>query len=306
MKSFRSAILMLTAVSALAISVSAQDQSTPAPAPAPAPAPVQGGSNAAQQQTPQFERQRPIRAANMTGKVGEVTEAAPDHYMIRTSAKESYRINITEHTRIVGGAGHIRQTPPPPTGEAAANVPSRAPQGGMVPSTIPASAIVAGDYITTVGEVDPASPNTVNASMIAKLDEERVKQLKEREAEFGKSWLSGRITAISGTTITLNGSVDGAPHNILVDENTSLMQRRDPATLADFHVGDMIRVDGTGTQGSDFHATKVSAMNGRMLNGIGVSGSHGGTGTPSPAWQAPAPMAVPAPLPPPAPAQTPQ
>lgn len=294
MKSLRLAALMLTAVSVVGISATAQEQAAPV---AQQPAP-----QAAQQPTPQFEHQRPMRAANMAGKQGQVKEATGDYYVIVTSAHETYRINITEHTRIVGGPGHVRQPAPAPSQEGA-GAPSKVTQGGMVPATISPADIVVGDYITTVGELDAASPNTINASMIAKLDPERVKEMQAREAEFGKSWLSGKITAITGSKVTIAGSVDGQPHTVLVDEKTSIIQRRDPIPLTDLHVGDIVRIDGTGTPGTDFHAAKISAMGGRMGGGAGM-GPRNFQGGPSsaptnapqqgPASGQPAPMPAPA------------
>ncbi len=295
MKNLRIVGLMMTAVAVVSLSATAQEQG----------AHQQPAPQAVQQPSPQFERQRPIRAANMAGKQGRVTEAASDHYVITTSAHETIRVNITEHTRIVGGPGHIRQPEPAPTqeGEGAGG---RVPQGSIVPATISPSEIVAGDYITTVGELDAAAPNTINASMIAKLDPERVKEMKAREAEFGKSWLSGRITAIAGSKVTIAGSVDGQPHTVLVDEKTSFIQRRDSVTLADLHVGDIVRIDGTGTPGSDFHAVKISAMGGRLaggalmvphnLQGDPTNGPPTGPGTTQqgPASGQPAPMPSPA------------
>jgi len=268
MKSLRFAVLTLAALAASSVLATAQQ-------------PAAGGGTTAPvvQATPQFEHQRPIRAANMAGKLGVVTEAAGDHFVIKTSAGEVFRINITEHTRIVGGPGHIR----PAGSQGGGNTPGQVPQGGTVPATIPASDIIVGDYITSVGELDAAATNTINASMIAKLDAERVKEMKARAAEFGKSFLSGKVTKIDGTKLTINGSVDGAEHTVLVDENTSFVQRRDPMTLADIKVGDMIRIDGTGTQGSDFHATKISTMGGRLQgpNTMRPGGPTGGPGAPT-------------------------
>jgi hypothetical protein len=228
---------------------------------------------------------RPIRAANMASKQGQITEATADHYVIKTSANEVLRINFNEHTRIIGGT----VTPTAAQGRFA--------PGNVVSGPVSASDILVGDYITTVGELVETDHNAINAALISKLDPERVKEMKTREAEFGKSWLAGRITAITGTTITINGMIDSAPHNVVVDENTSLTQRHDPATLADLHVGDMIRVDGTGTPGSDFHATKIMTGGGRMMGGLGGMGPSNGSGG--------APARIPNDVPAPAPQQAP-
>jgi hypothetical protein len=301
MKSLKFAVILLAAIVGTGLNSSAQQQ----------PAAGAGTGTPVQQPTPQFERQRPMRAANMAGKLGVVQEAAGDHFVIKTSAGEIFRINITEHTRIVGGPGHIRTPEPAPEGGS-----GRAPLGGMAPGTIPATDIHVGDYVTSVGELDSSSANTINASMIAKLDEERVKELKAREADFGKTYLTGKIEKIEGTKITINGLIDGKSHTIIVDESTSFTLRREAATLADYKAGDMIRADGSGSPESDFHATKISTLGGRMLGG--PTGAPGGqrqwqggqprqgapTGTPQSAPTTPqsapaqpAPMTTPVPAP---------
>jgi hypothetical protein len=86
------------------------------------------------------------------------------------------------------------------------------------------------------------------------------------EANFGKTWLMGKVTAIDGAKITLTGTLDNAPHTVVADENTAFRKRRDPITLADVQVGDTVRVDGAQKDGA-FAATSVS-VNG-MIGGEG-------------------------------------
>ena len=78
------------------------------------------------------------------------------------------------------------------------------------------------------------------------------------EANFGKTWLAGRITGIKDTTITIEGMLDHAPHSIVVDENTSFRQRRDSITLADIQPGEQLRAEGS-VKGGVFVATTVVA-----------------------------------------------
>ena len=65
------------------------------------------------------------------------------------------------------------------------------------------------------------------------------------------------MTAINETTITLTGALDNAPHTVVADENTAFRKRREPATLADIQVGDIVRVDGAVKDGV-FKATGVN------------------------------------------------
>ena len=77
------------------------------------------------------------------------------------------------------------------------------------------------------------------------------------EANFGKTWLQGKVTAISGVRITLTGALDNALHTFVADENTMFREHREPVTLADIQVGDTIRVEGAIKDGV-FTATTVN------------------------------------------------
>jgi hypothetical protein len=79
------------------------------------------------------------------------------------------------------------------------------------------------------------------------------------QANYGKTWLMGKITAMDGVKVTIMGSVDNAAHSFLADENTSFRKRRDLITLADLQVGDIVRVEGAVKDGS-FLASTVNAM----------------------------------------------
>ena len=94
-----------------------------------------------------------------------------------------------------------------------------------------------------MGDTD-ATAKTVNARAVALMDQQTVDQIHAMEANFGKTWLMGKVTAIDGTKITLTGTLDSAPHTIVADENTEFRKRRDPITLADIQVGDTVRADG--------------------------------------------------------------
>ena len=187
------------------------------------------------------------------GLMGTVTETSQDHYIIKTDAGEVYTVHFTSSTRIFkqaagrgpgGGAGYGQGGGQGDSNsQGGGNGMRRGGYGGNPPQQLKPADIKAGDVISVMGDTDAAS-KSVNATAIAQVDPERVKQMREMEANFGKTWLQGKVTAINETTITLTGTLDNAPHTVVADENTTFRKRRDPVTLADIQVGDIIRADG--------------------------------------------------------------
>ena len=187
------------------------------------------------------------------GVLGSVTEVAADHYTIKTDSGETYTVHFSANTRIMkAGSGRRQGGRGNSAGEGAGDGERAAPQA-LKPTDIKV-----GDFITAGGEVDTAA-KSIGAVFIAQVDPERAKQMREMQANYGKTWLAGRITAIDGTTITIDGMVDHAPHSIVVDENTSFHQRRDDITLADIKPGEQLRAEGA-VKGAAFLATTVTAM----------------------------------------------
>lgn len=176
------------------------------------------------------------------GVVGAVTEVAPDHYTVKNENGEIYTVHYSPNTRVLKQPAHR-----PAPGE------MRTP-----PEEIKASEIKVGDAIMAQGEVD-AAEKSVGAILVVKIDPERAREMREMQANFGKTWLMGRVTAIHDTKITLQSPVDNAEHTIAVDENTSFRKRREPVTLADVEVGANVRVDGAVKQGV-FVASAVNVM----------------------------------------------
>jgi hypothetical protein len=174
------------------------------------------------------------------GITGTVTELAADHYIIKTDAGESYTIHFTANTRIMK------------------QMVQRGGEGGGFPPAIKPADIKVGDIIGAMGEVDAAA-KSVGAMFIAQLDPERAKQLREMQASYGKTWLLGKVTAINEAKVTLLGSVDNAAHSFIADENTTFRKRRDPITLADVQVGDVVRAEGAVKDGV-FVAASVAVM----------------------------------------------
>jgi Domain of unknown function (DUF5666) len=182
------------------------------------------------------------------GTVGTVTEAGADHYTIKTELGEIYTVHFSANTRI------MKQSPPRhEQAQAGQSEGQRTP-----PQSIKPTDIKVGDVIAANGEVD-TNARSVGALFVMLIDPERAKQMREMAANFGKTWLAGRVTAINEVKVTLQGGPNNAVHTFVADENTTFRKRRDPITLADVQVGDMVRVEGSIKDGT-FVATNVAVM----------------------------------------------
>jgi hypothetical protein len=224
--------------------------------------------------------------------IGTVTEVAADHYTIKTETGDMYTVHFSANTRITkqpagmrgpGGGGGGQ-------GNGGGGGYGRGPGGngggGNPPQEIKATDIKVGDAIAAAGDID-ATAKSVGATRIVQLDPDAAKRMQEQAASFGKTWLGGKVTAINGTSITLTGTLDNAPHTVVADENTTFRRRRDPITLADIQVGDALRVDGAVNNGV-FTATAVS-----IGGGMGGPPPNGPSGAPSGAPSGPAPAPPP-------------
>ncbi len=197
------------------------------------------------------------------GLMGTVTAVAADHYTIKTDAGDVYTVHFTTDTRIfkrqarTGGPGEGQGGGQGQSGGGGRGYGG----GGNPPQQIAATDIKTGDVINVMGDTD-ATAKTVNARAVALMDQQTVDQLRAMEANFGKTWLMGKVTAIDGTKITLIGVLDSAPHVVVADENTEFRKRRDPITLADIQVGDTVRADGAVKDGV-FTAANVNVFGGQ-------------------------------------------
>jgi len=219
------------------------------------------------------------------GLMGTVTDVTADHYTIKTETGDTYVVHFDANTRITRQPAGMRG---PGAGPGGGQSPGSAPggnggagrggygYGGNPPQQIKATDIKVGDVIGVMGDTD-ATAKTVAASRIMQLDPEAAERMKEMVANFGKTWLQGKVTAIDGTKITIMGALDNAPHAILADENTIFRKRRDPVTLADIQVGDMVRVEGVVKDGA-FAATSVNLQG--MMGGESASPSAGTPASP--------------------------
>jgi hypothetical protein len=122
---------------------------------------------------------------------------------------------------------------------------------------IQASDVHAGDVVMAGGEVDEKA-HTVGAVFFAVLDAEQVARMKQMQADFGKTWTAGKITAIKDLTLTIERP-DKKTQTIAVDENTSFRKHRESITLADIKVDDAVSAHGA-LQGGNFLATELTVI----------------------------------------------
>jgi hypothetical protein len=246
--------LLSLVVLAFAITASAQDAPT-------TPTPAQPGGRGQQGQGQARGGGRGgWGGGGMMGRgvLGTVTEVAADHYTVKTDAGLTYTIHYSVNTRI------LKQQPG-----------AGGPGGGNPPQPIKPTDIKVGDAITAMGEVD-ANAKSVGAVAVIQLDPERAKQLREMQANYGKTWIAGKVTAIDGVKVTVMGAFDNIAHSFVADENTTFRKRRDPITLGDIQVGDSIRVEGAVKDGT-FLATTVNAMGQPPVGGPAGAGGPGAT-----------------------------
>jgi hypothetical protein len=118
---------------------------------------------------------------------GTVTAVASDQLTLKTDAGDTFSVALTPNTRVV----RDRQ-------------PAKAAD------------IKAGDTIGAGGELDPSS-KTVHALFVSVVSVEEVKKMKD---SFGKTWISGKVTAIDDLKITILRS-DKVSQTIAVDDDTS-------------------------------------------------------------------------------------
>lgn len=209
------------------------------------------------------------------GVMGNVTEVAADHYMVKNDQGETWTVHYSANTRMMKQPARPANAPARGQGQGQAQSQGQGEgqgQGsgmnmrrGGPPEPIKSSDIKVGDAIAAMGEMDDAA-KSIGAVMVMQLDPDTARRMEEMRANFGKTWLAGRVTAIKDTTVTLEGGPDNAAHTFVADENTGFRKRRDPITLADIQVGDPVRVEGAIKNGQ-FVATTVSVMMPRAEGG---------------------------------------
>jgi hypothetical protein len=179
------------------------------------------------------------------GVMGTVTAVAADQFSVKSDDGQLYAVHFSANTRF------LHQTAKP-------SADGRIGPGGTPPQQIQATDIKVGDVINALGELDDKN-KSIGAVFVLRINPELAKAMRDRRANFGKTWLAGRVTAIRDLNITVDGQIDHAAHTLTADENTTFRKRRDPITLADIQVGDMINAEGS-LKGGTFVATSVSVM----------------------------------------------
>ncbi len=176
---FRYLPLLAVALS-LAVSLGAQDAAS-APAAGQSNGSGQGGSNGRRGGRGGF-------GGGMMGRrlMGTVTEAAADHYVMKTETGDVYTVNLGSSTRIVKEVANMRGQG---GGGAAGQGGGQGMGGGMgrgnPPQEIKAGDIKVGDMITVIGDTD-ATAKKVDARTVALVDPQRAQQMKEMEANFAR------------------------------------------------------------------------------------------------------------------------
>jgi len=204
--------------------------------------------------------------AGSSGIMGTVTEVAADHYTVKSENGEIYTIHFSANTRFFkqpagmrgGGQGRGGSQRMGGGGSMGTEGGGGMGRGGNPPEQIKPTDIKVGDAVGAMGEVD-TSGKSVGAVAIVQLDPERAKQMEEMRANYGKTGVMGKVTAIDGVKVTIAGSIDNLPRAFVADENTTFRKRREPITLADIQVGDMVRAEGALKDGA-FTATAVNVM----------------------------------------------
>ncbi|HEV2215244.1 MAG TPA: DUF5666 domain-containing protein [Terracidiphilus sp.] len=177
------------------------------------------------------------------GLMGTVTAVAADHYTLRTDTGELYSVFFSVNTRIMKQRLRRHQGSNQPRSQSAPAQGSAQGPGGGGPEFIKATDIKVGDVIAAGGQLND-SDKSLGAVFVVQLDPERARQMQQMEADYGKTWLMGRVTAVDGVKVTLEGIRDKTAYSFTADENTTFRHRRDPITLADIHLGDLVRVEG--------------------------------------------------------------
>lgn len=182
---------------------------------------------------------------------GSVTAVGPSDLTVKTAEGDVYKITYSVNTHFIKDRQPAKS-----------------------------SDVKVGDTVVAAGVVD-AKAKSVAAVFVAELDPEQAKRIHEAQANYGKTWLGGKVAAIDETKLTITG-MDGKPATFIVDENTSFKKRHDSITLADVKVGDRVRVDGA-VKGGTFVASTLSVFEPRPEGERGSrEGMGGGPGAPPP------------------------
>jgi hypothetical protein len=183
---------------------------------------------------------------------GVVTAATATTVTLKNEANVTYIVTITPDSRLM-----------------------RRDQGQM--AEINPTDIKVGDVVSAGGTIDE-SAHTVQAMMVLDTTGDAAAALVANQANAGKTWVAGKVTAISGTSITVMRT-DGVSQTLAADDSTSFMSAPQRGggggaaiTLADIKVGDNLNATGA-MKGASFVPAKVTiggmpvGYGGQMMGG---------------------------------------
>jgi hypothetical protein len=228
-----------------------------------------GSGYAVAQGTPGQDAEGGAVAMGPQGRMvrGTVAAATADGLTVKTENGDTYQVVVTSNTRI------MKERQP-----------------------VKLSDIHPGDGVGAMGVID-APTKTVHAAALFVVDAAQIKKARE---DMGKTYISGKVTAIDDVNLTIERP-DGVSQKIMVDESTSFRkgsrrmrgsegfgmgegggqgqgapaQAADPAesiTLADVKVGD--RVMGRGAlKGGVFVPTELVVMDAAAMGRRRAQGS---------------------------------
>lgn len=149
---------------------------------------------------------------NGKGVMGTVTAVEADGFTVKTADGEAWKVTVGPNTRLM----HDHDP------------------GSM-------KVVKAGYGIGAFGQADASAPNTLHAVFASY---ETPAEVKARMAEFGKTWIGGKVTAVDGMKITVTVQQPGASapttSTMSVDETTTFKKGREEVTLADVKPGDYV------------------------------------------------------------------
>jgi hypothetical protein len=130
------------------------------------------------------------------------------------------------------------------------------------------SDIHVGDVVMAAGNLDDQA-KTIGAVFVVVLTPEQAARMQQMRASFGKTWTTGKITAMNTDALTVTVErPDKVTQVVAVDENTTFHKRGEDITFPDIRVGDMVRAEGA-LQGANFLAKSLMVMAPRGPGGQG-------------------------------------
>ena len=188
------------------------------------------------------------KSAGLGFKFGTVTAVFSDHFTI-TDGNNTYTVRFNADTRFM--------LPPLSQMNCVDSASARSATRPPSMQSIQASQISVGDDIDVSGKVDDVARLVASEEIVR--HEPGTTLHSGAIADYGKTWVMGKVTSIDGGKITIKDTGNGTVHDAFTDTNTVFSQGRNLGTLADVQIGDELRIDGSVRDGV-FVAIKVSGF----------------------------------------------